>query len=454
MTAIDPGKKSSGVQNQPAPQQESDTPPATGKAFGRKTQAAEEKKFKVISLLYMLRESHLGRKLRAAYRTLQRLSKRRLKPAKKARSIMPEHQRKVRKPPKIKNLQKGERLARGAFGSVSTATRESQSHPGHTPDKLEKNYVVKTQPLYSKEDKEDVDLEIGLQKSIPFAPDVTGYGVTVVDGQEYLTTIMEHRGKDLTQLIYGDQKDEPAPNVQPVNISLARSIARQFMEQLKLLHREGIAHRDIKPENLLVDHRGIVTTVDYGAARKEDNAKLPLYSGRYGSPGYLAPEVMSDEPYTAAVDIWSSALVLYDLLAGNRPDELYTPNGPRLILNPEAYDQFIDKIKSNDNLSSHAKDLIIHMLALDPGKRPDAEEILQHPFFAESESIEQASYPELQARHIKAIDDLAKYEQMKANIKARKAKPGTPPMEEVRSEIKKLQDEIRNLQDAMNAKTR
>ena len=451
MTSIDPGNKSSGVTNQPAPQQETDTLPVTVKAFGRKTKAAEEKKFKAISLFYMLRESHLGRKLRASYRLLQRLSKRRLKPAKKARSVMPEHQRKVRKPPRIKNLQKGEKLARGAFGSVSKATRQNQSHPGHTPDKLEKNYVVKTQPLYSKEDKEDVDLEIGLQKSIPFAPGVTGYGVTVVNGQECLTTIMEHRGTDLTQLIYGDQKDEPAPSVQPVNIALARSIARQFMEQLKFLHEECIAHRDIKPENLLVDHRGIVTTVDYGSARQEANA---LYSGKAGSPGYMAPEIVSDTPYTTTVDIWSSALVLYDLLTGSRPDELYTLRGPHFIFNREAYDQFIKKIDSHENLSSHAKDLIIHMLAVDPGKRLDAEEVLQHPFFAESVSIEQASYPELQALHIKAINDLAKYEQMKANIKARKAKPGTPPMEDVKREIRKLQDEVRSLQEAMNAKTK
>ncbi len=451
---IDPGNKSSGVQHQPAPQQEADTLPETGKAFGRKTKAVEENKFKAISLFYMLRESHLGRKFLAAYESLQRLQKRQLKPSKEARGVMPEYQHKVRKPPEIKNLQKGERLAKGAFGSVSKATWQNQSHPGHTLNKLEKNYVVKTQPLYSKEDKEDVDLEIGLQKSIPFAPGVTGYGVMVIDGQECLTTIMEHRGKDLTQLIYGDKKDELAPSVKPVNASLAHSIARQFIEQLKYMQREGIAHRDIKPENLLVDHRGIVTTVDYGAARKEANAKLPLYSGSYGSPMYLAPEVMSDEPYTAAVDIWSSALVLHDLLAGNRPDELYTSDGPLLIFNPEAYNQFINKIKSNENLSSHAKDLITRMLALDPEKRPDAEEVLQHPFFVENETIEQAPYPELQHRHIKAIEDLAKYEQMKANIKAGKAKPGTPPMEEVKSEIKKLQDEVRSLQEAMNAKTK
>ena len=401
-------------------------------------------------LLFMCRESYVGKKLSAAYQSREMRHTGQLKPAKKACSVLPEYNNKLRNPPKIKDLLVGEEISESDYSCVYSLAANPKHKSSKTPNKLKKEYVVKSQNMRSYQAKKAVNQEINLQRSISFASKVVRHETISTGSLSYAISVMEHRGIDLKRFIsYNNQ----AAGAKCVDDALTHSVALQFMKQIAFLHSRGIAHRDIKPKNILVDHKGMVTIIDYGIAQQKANAKSQIYSGFCGSIKYMAPEIFdgtlgSRLPYTAAVDIWSSALVLYYLLSGNPPAYMYG-YGTAKHLDTHAYDDFIQKIKNDKSVSASAKDVIIAMLNTDPEKRLGIDELLQHPFFAEEKSIDEIPFAELQTRHITAFNELAKYENMKINIKAGKMNPAMISMKRVNSEILRLQNDVKCLQDEM-----
>mmetsp|Transcript_28402 Transcript_28402/g.28074 ORF Transcript_28402/g.28074 Transcript_28402/m.28074 type:complete len:310 (+) Transcript_28402:138-1067(+) len=85
---------------------------------------------------------------------------------------------------------------------------------------------------------------------------------------------------------------------------------------LEYLHLLGIIHRDIKPENLVFDKKGYLRITDFGIARliSSDNSKETS-----GTPGYMAPEVMSKRNHGIAVDYFALGVIVYELMMGRRP---------------------------------------------------------------------------------------------------------------------------------------
>jgi predicted Ser/Thr protein kinase len=107
----------------------------------------------------------------------------------------------------------------------------------------------------------------------------------------------------------------------------AQSTARvlDWLEQaagaLDTAHRQGIVHRDVKPANLLLDKRGRVHVADFGIASATGLGSLTQTGTVLGTASYLSPEQAMGERATPASDLYSLAVVAFELLAGRRPYE-------------------------------------------------------------------------------------------------------------------------------------
>ncbi|RXN25713.1 calcium calmodulin-dependent kinase type 1D-like protein [Labeo rohita] len=110
----------------------------------------------------------------------------------------------------------------------------------------------------------------------------------------------------------------------------ASTLIRQVLDAVNYLHSMGIVHRDLKPENLLYfnpqDGSKIMIS-DFGLSKMEGTGDV--MSTACGTPGYVAPEVLAQKPYSKAVDCWSIGVIAYILLCGYPP--FYDENDSKLF---------------------------------------------------------------------------------------------------------------------------
>ncbi|XP_067228962.1 striated muscle preferentially expressed protein kinase isoform X3 [Chanodichthys erythropterus] len=159
--------------------------------------------------------------------------------------------------------------------------------------------------------------------------------------------------------------------------SEVQSIIRQLLEGVAYLHRNDIIHLDIKPENILMadqksDH---IRICDFGNALKV-NPNEELYC-KYGTPEFIAPEIVNQSPISKSTDIWPVGVITYLCLTGVSP--FAGENDRDTLLNIRNYNVAFEESMFKD-LCREAKGFIIKLLV--PNKlRPDATECLLHPWF-------------------------------------------------------------------------
>jgi len=101
----------------------------------------------------------------------------------------------------------------------------------------------------------------------------------------------------------------------------AARITAEIARALHAAHQRGIVHRDVKPGNVLVNRDGQVKVTDFGIARALAEAQITLPGTTLGSVHYFSPEQARGDPTTAASDIYSLGILLFELLTGHRPWE-------------------------------------------------------------------------------------------------------------------------------------
>jgi serine/threonine-protein kinase len=94
-----------------------------------------------------------------------------------------------------------------------------------------------------------------------------------------------------------------------------------ILEALEYSHRAGVVHRDIKPGNVMVTDAGQVKVMDFGIARavSDSSSTVAETTQILGTAAYFSPEQAKGEPVDARADLYSTGVVLYELLAGRQP---------------------------------------------------------------------------------------------------------------------------------------
>jgi len=123
--------------------------------------------------------------------------------------------------------------------------------------------------------------------------------------------VMEHvDGRTLAELVAVEG---------PLPARRAASILAQAADALVQAGRAGIVHRDVKPSNIIIGADDHAKLGDFGIARAASDTALTQTGMVTGSPAYLAPEVASGDPATAASDVWSLGATLFHAVAGRAP---------------------------------------------------------------------------------------------------------------------------------------
>jgi eukaryotic-like serine/threonine-protein kinase len=132
----------------------------------------------------------------------------------------------------------------------------------------------------------------------------------------------EHEGQPYLAMEYLDGQDLLGRMAAPQRLSLRRKleIATEMCEGLDYAHVHGVVHRDIKPANIYITDGGTVKILDFGLARLV-TSELTRSNMMMGTINYMAPEQIRGEKVDHRADIFSTSVVLYELLSGRRAFE-------------------------------------------------------------------------------------------------------------------------------------
>ena len=150
----------------------------------------------------------------------------------------------------------------------------------------------------------------------------------------------------------------------------AVALIRDVLDALVVAHAAGVVHRDLKPSNVLVDNAGRARVMDFGiAVRMKDagDALAPtVLAPEGGTPGYMSPEAARALPATPLMDVFSTGIVLTEMLSGK---PLIAERDPYRAIYRVVHEQLQLPADLGSGVDDRLRAIVMRALARDPAQR-------------------------------------------------------------------------------------
>ncbi|WP_194421091.1 Stk1 family PASTA domain-containing Ser/Thr kinase [Microbacterium abyssi] len=175
----------------------------------------------------------------------------------------------------------------------------------------------------------------------------------------------------IMELVHGRQLKDIISDG-PVPVEDAVRYVDGILEALDYSHRAGVVHRDIKPGNVMVTDKGQVKVMDFGIARavSDSSSTVAETTQILGTAAYFSPEQAKGEPVDARADLYSTGVVLYELLTGRQP---FRGDSPVAVAYQHVSETPLPPTEVNEDSPRSLDPIVLRALAKDPYQRyPDA----------------------------------------------------------------------------------
>jgi eukaryotic-like serine/threonine-protein kinase len=172
------------------------------------------------------------------------------------------------------------------------------------------------------------------------------------------------------EFLHGMPLDKWLKDGRKPNLAQILRMGREIAEGLAAAHARGLVHRDVKPGNIWLDsdHKGRVKILDFGLARVgTEDVHLTRTGAVVGTPAYMSPEQAGGEKVDPRTDLFSLGCVLYRFCTGAMP---FAGNTTMAVLNALATTHPKPVRDMNPDVPAALADLVMHLLAKEPGNRP------------------------------------------------------------------------------------
>jgi eukaryotic-like serine/threonine-protein kinase len=157
----------------------------------------------------------------------------------------------------------------------------------------------------------------------------------------------------------------------PIRDSLR--IVRQGVDALAYAHARGMIHRDLKPANLMIDTDGRVVLTDFGIARIVTGNQFTASGGMVGTPAYMAPEQGLGDVEDERSDLYSTGVMLFQLVTGRLPFDAETPVATIL----KHLNEKVPSLKAiNPTIPDDVEQLVMKAMDKDPEQRYQSAEAM------------------------------------------------------------------------------
>src|SRR5580700_10154670 len=189
-------------------------------------------------------------------------------------------------------------------------------------------------------------------------PNITTIYSLIPDGKNLYMVMELVRGHTLDDIL----KERNAP----IAARESLAIIAQAADGLAYAHSMGVIHRDIKPSNLMIAENGVLKIMDFGIARVRGSQRLTRSGSIVGTLAYMAPEQLRGEEGDEACDIYSLAIVLYELLTGAPP---FSANSEYDLMQAQINERPARLISRVPGLDSKVETAIMRALSKKPNQR-------------------------------------------------------------------------------------